>query len=735
MRIFTVMVMLFLCGISGIFATIYHNRYEKLQSKIENIFCVLWYGFGAFFILNMYRCAMWKYDEVVFYSEDKLMLVMDLLLSGLAVIVCPHFYQRVVPMCVKKQKASLGRLTFALVAVASIVTLGRTYLESSNIRVAINEILLPQFWFCVAGACLLVAYILSYGIGMRKNSVAKEPADTMKKKKRISRAQGVILLYLVTAWVYPFVETLMMNYSEWYFSIADIVLYCAIFLFLVYGAILLLFTVLEKKAWSTCYVCLFGFSVAAYVQTMFLNGSLIMMDGSRPTWQLGLKLGNLAIWIGIIVIAFVGKKALKGNWRKVYHYISCALVCMQMVALVSLLPQFMSEEQNSKVLMEEYLSTDGMFEVASDENVFFFVLDCYDVENMDEVLSQDGSFLDRLEGFTYYPDMVSQFSRTLPSVAYLLTQEVWYRDIPYDTYLQNAYRNCEFWEDIQEEGYALQFFDADNILDANTKKKAENYVEQGHSIEEKISFVGCIRSMMNVGHYRVLPYLWKDYQYYTAETVNEYVVETSIWDHPIYVMDDAKIYADYKESGLQIRDKDKLFKYMHLTGAHNPYTLDENAQRVKESQNTAVNHFKGCMQIVFDFIAELQELGLYEDAMIIITADHGENFMFEELQENTNPILFIKPSGVASGDLAVSDVYASQHDILYTIAQDLNLDSALEGINLLDETQADAERVRYHYYDVVVGTRQMGIAPYEIKGSALDFANWTKTGEYKEFIY
>ena len=79
-------------------------------------------------------------------------------------------------------------------------------------------------------------------------------------------------------------------------------------------------------------------------------------------------------------------------------------------------------------------------------------------------------------------------------------------------------------------------------------------------------------------------------------------------------------------------------------------------------------------------------------------------------------------------------MYASQEDILYTIAKSLGIENGLEGMDLLDTMQDTKGRIRYHYYDVIDGTRQIGLAPYEIRGSSLDFANWKETGEYIEFL-
>ena len=120
---------------------------------------------------------------------------------------------------------------------------------------------------------------------------------------------------------------------------------------------------------------------------------------------------------------------------------------------------------------------------------------------------------------------------------------------------------------------------------------------------------------------------------------------------------------------------------------------------------------------------------------IIITADHGENFVLKELEQATNPILFIKPGGdfdsLAGG---VSDIRASQNDLLPTIAAAMGLEYDKQwGINLLDTKGQDKMRVRYHYYAVVEKSIQDKAKVYKIIGNSRDFSNWEDTGKYREF--
>ena len=395
----------------------------------------------------------------------------------------------------------------------------------------------------------------------------------------------------------------------------------------------------------------------------------------------------------------------------------------------------MNQEKN-ETLEKNYLSTKGLYDVAREDNVIIFVLDTYDVDFLGEVLETKPDFLEPLKGFTYFPDTVSQFSRTFPSVPYMLTEEQYYYEEPMNEYVDHAFENCSFWDQLNDKGYRMYFYEQDeDHIGGWVKTKAANYIEEGHVINEKISFTGCIEAITRINAYRLLPYVFKEYFSYTSESINDLVIEEREWDVPIFVADDAEVYEELRKNGLKLSDEERALRFIHLNGAHAPYTLTEEGTKTKNGKCTALEQYVGSMNLVYDYLDRLQKMGMYEKSTIIITADHGENFVTSKLEQNTNPILFIKPSGIGiDKELQISDVYASQNDILPTISAIYGMDYDVDwGLNLFSTQGKDKNRIRYHYYAVVENTMQTKTRTYEIKGTSLDFNNWYATDEYHEF--
>jgi hypothetical protein len=192
-----------------------------------------------------------------------------------------------------------------------------------------------------------------------------------------------------------------------------------------------------------------------------------------------------------------------------------------------------------------------------------------------------------------------------------------------------------------------------------------------------------------------------------------------------------------KSDGIVVSNDKKAFRFIHMFGAHPPYSLDETGSRVNESKDLEVSQYIGSMQIIYNYLEELQLNGRYKDSTIIITADHGDNFENGDvLPENTNIILFIKPKGIDSGELVYSDGFASQNDIITTISDVYGMGyNTDDGINLLSDSDISSSynRERYHYFHVVENMAQTSVRKYVINGSSLDFNNWNATDEYYEW--
>jgi arylsulfatase A-like enzyme len=154
--------------------------------------------------------------------------------------------------------------------------------------------------------------------------------------------------------------------------------------------------------------------------------------------------------------------------------------------------------------------------------------------------------------------------------------------------------------------------------------------------------------------------------------------------------------------------------------------MDENA-RYKEDSDL-VRQTKGSFHIVYSYMDEMKKLGLYENATIIITGDHGKSQDITPLDYASCIGFFVKPKGKADTALVQSNAPVSHENLLPTILKSEGLDYTPYGVSAFDVPQ-DSDLVRHFYYRWDLPTGQHVLEHFEIRGNARDFENWLKIEE------
>ncbi|MEE1255071.1 MAG: hypothetical protein UHN47_00950 [Lachnospiraceae bacterium] len=712
------LVMILLLSIFGgtVATIILFGKSEKRDTRIKMILTWILNCYFEFWILNCFRFVLLKGNIILSYAQDGFVLFFDIILMIGSIFILYYCYKA------KKRKSSLFEvISIICLVIYYIVVLLLGILRYENVNAAIYDVLLPKSHLFGGVILFVCQYMMTY----TNNS----------SKSEIKVAVAVLSLFIVTVFIYPGMETYLTNVDEFSFSLKQIWYWYILFILLVSVGVSIIYFLFMGKLKEIFLFMLWSFSICAYVQGMFLNGKLFLMDGKEAEWSVGFKLGNFMIWVLLLGVLYFAYRLISAKRKELLVYSSAVLCIMQLVAGISLIPSCLSQESKG-LSTNDYLSTEGLYEVAKEENIIMFVLDTYDVDYVNEILTQKPDFLEPLNGFTYFPDTVSQFSRTFPSVPYMLTEELHFYEKPLNEYVDEAFEKCSFWEQMKEQGYQLYFFEEDeNYIGESIRVIAGNYAKEGHVIKERISFKGCAEAIVRINNYRILPYALKEYYMYTSGIISDLVVKEREWDMPAFVANDIEVFEQFKKNKLQISDESKALRFIHLNGAHAPYTMAEDGTKAEEGTISPISQYIGSMNLVYNYLEMLQQLGVYENSTIVITADHGENYVTTHLEQNTNPILFIKPAGAdLEKELIVSDVYASQNDIIPTLSGMYEIEYAKDwGINLFLAQDADKSRVRYHYYTVVENGIQTKARTYEINGSSLDFNNWNATDEYHEF--
>lgn len=499
------------------------------------------------------------------------------------------------------------------------------------------------------------------------------------KVKRIPITFLTTFLLMFMLLIFGPSEIFFANVTEFRFVYGEFAGYMAVFALL--GALLLtaILFLLTDKLYTILLNIVFGVSVAGYLQVMFLNKNLDLLglnpEGYAP--DKGAAIGNLLIWLAIIG-AVVGISFWKNSWKKVVLYGSAFLLCVQTVALVSLLVTAKPEAyKHPEVEGTWHLSGENQYSVSADKNVIVIILDFFGNHYLDSMKTVYPDATDFLHDFTYYSNTDCTYFGTYPSLPRMLTGNELDMSANVNQWLEQSWNGEiaeSFYSQLAENNYVANVYtpDIDILCGTNDVQmldgKITNVVNSAQEID--VFYKLLFKTMGKMSAYRMTPDILKPYFYDSkAEYTDIVTVKENKVDHHNF-----EFYQGLKEKGLTADDSSNYYIVQHLRGEH-AYTTDEFGAYKKDS--TAEETAKGCMVIVEEYLNQLKELGVYDDSTIIITADHGDEYA-------SQVIFFMKQAGETHEESPVTNAPISLQEYLPTIAEAVGLDYSQYGLSVHD---------------------------------------------------
>ena len=144
--------------------------------------------------------------------------------------------------------------------------------------------------------------------------------------------------------------------------------------------------------------------------------------------------------------------------------------------------------------------------------------------------------------------------------------------------------------------------------------------------------------------------------------------------------DNPDFYQVLLEQGLGVNSSfENLFSINHIQGLHGPCITGVNGERVEETDVTVT--MQGISVILAEYITQLKEIGVYDNATIFLIADHGD-----ELGGGPQPIFFLKLPGETHTQMQVNSAPISYDDFQATVLSIVSEDYLSAGENSGDGT-------------------------------------------------
>lgn len=442
---------------------------------------------------------------------------------------------------------------------------------------------------------------------------------------------------------------------------------------------------------------LLGLAGGLYLQANWINPKLPELDGRRLDWSAYLISGiiNLMIWFAVIILPQVLINRNKVNRTdKALKYTAGGIVGIQLIVFVItlILPK-------DSIIPSIRLIQEGEFSLGKERNVIVFVMDSLGAPNYEKTLSEYPEIADTLDDFTYFDNNVAGGSYTDLGLPTLLTGVEYDPEyMSYSDYLADAWSSVDIYDELAQEGYDIRLYTDCRYITGVSEKIIGNLVSGGdrYYIEEEIPFT---KQLYKLTGYFAFPTLLKQFFWMNTTDITKYItsnsesiqgIEDSIVADEAVFFDDNLFHERLDRNGISI-GYDKAYRVYHMVGPHVPYTLSADGYTSTSGTSDESSQIAGCFKIVDEYISEMKEKEIYDNATIIITADHGPSGIEYGMQQNS--CLLIKQAGkYHEYEHSTAPIHA--RNVLSTIADEAGLDYMPYGPRIwdIDET-SDVERL------------------------------------------
>ena len=493
------------------------------------------------------------------------------------------------------------------------------------------------------------------------------------------------------------------------------------FVFLLSTSVLM---ALKGKVYRITLTTFLALTLCGYLQMLTMNRSLGVLNGDAYSVNIGFAVFNIFVWLAVFAGCYYILHMSRKVWRYVVLYGAIAILVMQGASTISL---SLKETPQNASIQEYSFSTADMYSYSQEDNVFVFVLDRLDDSYLEKVLKKDPEFFKELDGFTCYTNAMSVYARTQPALNHLLTGSETAYKVSAQDYFTNSWTEDgkDLLGGLQDQGYSVELYTKPTYL-FGTADYAEKNVDN-LSRNSELQDTAVFPKLLRMAAYRCFPnalkgLFWADTNFYNQNVFAENGAPGYDFDDPAYAPGFRTATADRE---------DAAFKFYHFYGSHSPYNMRaDGTAAAGDEEVTVEDQTMGSFQNLYRAFQQMKALGIYENATIIITADHGsaisDRKSIQEIGQVPGIGLFYKPSGSAGTPLAYSNAPVSTDNIPATIAKAAGFADIAPYGTPLDEVAEDAQVTRSYFKTITPQGAgwETAFHEYAITGDASDIQNW-----------
>ena len=547
-------------------------------------------------------------------------------------------------------------------------------------------------------------------------------------KSIFGRCKGGILAAAAACFitlVYGPLELYFTNRKDFWFA-PNVIVPEVLFLFA--AALLLCILLLAAadrwapKLYALLTGCFVWGTLVCYLHSNFLSGWLPSMNGSAVDWNAYPTQRALSAAVCVAAALFVGFLGWKKWLQNAAFFGGGALTLMLAITVVTL------GLGSSSLQGSYYFSTNKeLQDYSSDKNFLMFVVDTVDGDVFEQLVNETPEYQEALRDFTYYSNTMSGYAYTELSMSQFLTGQWYEGDVPFETYCTKALNESPFLADLQNRDYRMGFYFGYNFFDKNSGP--DRFVNLSLRTSEITTHPAFWRVILRMSCVKNAPFDFKRLGYGLPEKLNGLIQKGPVGFENRFESDNAAFWNYCQTTPVTTTGSDKVFKYIHLDGAHPAFLYGPHLEKVAGTeQATYPNSVGSCLYVIENYLNMLRENDCYDNTAILILSDHGygENGTDEGRQHS---ILLAKGFG-EHHDYAVNEAPVSFGE-MQSIC-DVLLDGGMS--DEISTYRAGDSRERRYMLSSIISTKNNQFTEYMQTGYAGDLNTMQKTGRVYKIV-
>lgn len=535
------------------------------------------------------------------------------------------------------------------------------------------------------------------------------------------------------------------NSSEFLTAYFDLVLIYLPYVCILIAALGSIGLVMDRDALHRYEAFLFALAVLFWLQGSILVWDYGVLDGRRIDWLSGSWRGvvDVSIWIAVLLLAIVAHTRV----RKFLRTAALGTVAIQiLIAAMTLLGN--ADIVSSKGVIANTDGRDAVMRFSKQHNIVHIVMDGFQSDIFANILagSSERDIKTELRGFVYYEDNLGAYPYTQLTVPGMLSGKLFRNEIPVDDFIDETMRGNTIINTAYVAGYAVDIaapVALRNVYAQGSYSNAYGISSSGHVDASDFARVDAAK-LIDLALFRVVPHFAK-----------ALVRRDELWVFQAGAHSDSYLQMQYfsdlaflndLSAAMEVDREEPVYKMIHVMLSHKPIVANQSCEyggRKPTTREYVKTHAQCGLNRVLNVFQRMRDLGIYDNSLIVLMADHGawvpvENLPQSEVVDSltvamATPLLAIKAPG-AAGPFRVSRAPTSIIDVPATIADIVGLEWGSEGVPLSSLNPSSVRTRQHLIYSYGINPKAKGylfpMQEFSIDGSPYDVNAWRKGRRY-----